>query len=115
MSIKRLHPGQRMSQAVIHGDTVYLAGQVGSPGQSVTEQTQQILDQIDNLLAESGSSRAGLLSATIWLSDIGYFDEMNAVWDSWIGGRNAPVRATSEAKLSNPDLHVEVIIIAALD
>lgn len=115
MTITRLHSGPRMSQAVIHGDTVYLAGQVGAPGKSVTEQTQTILGQIDALLAETGSAKSKVLSATIWLADMADFGEMNAVWDAWVGGQDAPARATGEAKLATPDYKVEIIIVAARD
>lgn len=111
--IERLHTGVRMTQAVIHGGTVYLAGQVGTPGDTVSKQTEQILAQIDALLAESNSSKSNLLSVTIWLSDIARFDEMNAVWDSWIAGCEPPARATSEARLANPGLNVEFIVTAA--
>lgn len=113
MTITRIHAGARMSQAVVHGDTVYLAGQVGAPGESVTSQTQAILGQIETLLAEAGSEKAKILSATIWLADMADFAEMNAVWDEWVDGKDAPARATGEAKLATPDYKVEIIIIAA--
>jgi enamine deaminase RidA (YjgF/YER057c/UK114 family) len=113
MTITRLHSGARMSQAVIHGDTVYLAGQVGAPGASVTAQTQAVLAQIETLLAEAGSDKSKILSATIWLADIADFAEMNAVWDAWVGGQDAPTRATGEAKLATPDYKVEIIVVAA--
>ena len=115
MTITRLHAGPRMSQAVIHGDTVYLAGQVGAPGASVTEQTKAVLAQIDSLLAEAGSAKAKILSATIWLADMGDFAEMNAVWDTWVDSANAPARATGEASLATPDYKVEIIVVAARD
>lgn len=113
MTITRIQAGPRMSQAVVHGDTVYLAGQVGAPGESVTKQTQTILGQIEALLAETGSEKAKILSATIWLADMSDFAEMNAVWDEWIGGDDAPARATGEAKLATPAYKVEIIVIAA--
>jgi enamine deaminase RidA (YjgF/YER057c/UK114 family) len=113
MSITRLDQGARMSQAVIHGDTIYLAGQVGAPGESVTEQTKAVLAQVDALLERTGSDRHHLLSATIWLADMADFAEMNAVWDAWIAQGAAPARATGEAKLATPDYKVEVIITAA--
>ena len=113
MSIERLEQGPRMSQAVIHGDTVYLSGQVGAPGESVTVQTQTILSQIEALLARAGSAKANILSATIWLADMADFAEMNAVWDAWLAGKDAPARATGEAKLATPDYKVEIIIVAA--
>ncbi|MBR2173809.1 RidA family protein [Sphingopyxis sp.] len=113
MTITRIEAGPRMSQAVVHGNTVYLAGQVGAPGESVTKQTRTILDQIEALLDEAGSEKAKILSATIWLADMADFAEMNGVWDEWIGGRDAPARATGEARLATPDYKVEIIIIAA--
>lgn len=113
MTITRIQAGARMSQAVVHGDTVYLAGQVGAPGESVTNQTQAVLAQIEALLAEAGSGKAKILSATIWLANMADFAEMNAVWDKWVDGKDAPTRATGEAKLATPDYKVEIIIVAA--
>jgi enamine deaminase RidA (YjgF/YER057c/UK114 family) len=114
MSIKRLHTGKRMSQAVAHGGTVYLAGQVADdPSADVAGQTRQILDKIDRLLAESGTDKTRILSATIWLADIGTFNEMNAVWDPWVAPGNAPARACVEAKLAAPQYKVEIGIVAA--
>ena len=98
MTILRIEPGPRMSQAVVHGDTVYLAGQVGAPGASVAEQTRAVLAQIDRLLAEAGSDKSRILNATIWLADIGTFAEMNSVWDGWVDTANPPARATGEAR-----------------
>ena len=115
MSIKRLETGARMSQAVIHNDTIYLAGQVGNPGENVTQQTQTIVTNIDRLLAEAGSDKSKILQAVIWLSDMSYFADMNAVWDGWVSPGNAPARAAGEAKLATPDYDVEIIIVAAAD
>jgi enamine deaminase RidA (YjgF/YER057c/UK114 family) len=113
MTIQRIDAGARMSQAVIHGDTVYLAGQVGAPGQSATIQTQAILASIESLLARAGSDKSRILAATIWLADMADFAEMNAVWDTWIDGKDPPARATGEARLATPDYRVEIIIVAA--
>lgn len=115
MTIRRIESGPRMSQAVVHGNTVYLAGQVGAPGENATIQTQTVLAQIDALLAEAGTDKSKLLSATIWLADMADFAAMNAVWEAWIGGRNAPARATGEVKLATPAYKVEIIAIAARD
>jgi enamine deaminase RidA (YjgF/YER057c/UK114 family) len=113
MSIERLYAGPRMSQAVIHNGTVYLAGQCGS-GTSVTEQARDILAQIDELLAEAGSSKALLLSATIWLTDMASFAEMNAVWDAWVVPGSTPARATVEsARLAASEYKIEIAVIAA--
>lgn len=105
-----------MSQAVVHNGTAYLAGQVAfdKPGASVTEQTQNILERIDKYLAMSGTDKSKLLAAEIWLSDIGTFDEMNAVWDAWISPGNAPARACVEANLASPKFTVEIMVTAAI-
>jgi len=102
-----------MSQAVVHGGVVYLAGQVGAPGASVAEQTRAVLAQVDRLLAEAGSDRSRLLSATIWLADIADFAEMNSVWEAWIDPANPPARATGECRLAAPEFKVEIIVTAA--
>ena len=115
MTIQRIEPGARMSAAVVHGNTVYLAGQVArnAAGRSVTEQTKDILSIIDGLLAQAGTDKSKLLSANIWLSDIATFNEMNAVWDGWVAPGNAPARATVEAKLASPHYTVEIMVTAA--
>jgi len=115
MSIQRIEAGPRMSQAVIHGNVVYLAGQVaGNPVPSVKKQTQQILRSIDKLLKAAGSNKSKLLSANIWLSDIRSFSEMNEAWDAWVTKGNPPARATVEAKLAGPQYLVEIMVQAAL-
>lgn len=116
MTIKRIDVGARMSQAVIHGNTVYTAGQVAqrAGGKSVTEQTKDILDRIDELLAEAGTDKTKLLSATIWLANMDDFAEMNAVWDAWVSPGNTPGRACVEAKLAAPQFTVEIAVIAAI-
>jgi enamine deaminase RidA (YjgF/YER057c/UK114 family) len=111
--ITRLETGARMSQAVIHNGTVYLAGQVGAPGKSVGEQTQAVLAEIDRLLAAAGTDKTRLLTAQIWLSDMGTFAEMNAVWDKWVAPGHTPARATGSADLATPDYKVEIIVTAA--
>ncbi len=115
MSIQRFEIGERMSQAVVHGDTVYLAGQVAqdAPGGSITEQTKNILDRIDRLLAQAGSDKSKALSATIWITDMRYFAEMNAVWDAWVSPGNTPGRACVEARLAATQFDVEIGLIAA--
>jgi enamine deaminase RidA (YjgF/YER057c/UK114 family) len=112
--IQRLQPGPRMSQAVIHGNTVYLAGQVAAdPSLDVPGQTRQILDAIDVLLAEAGTDKTRVLSATIYLADIGTFAQMNSVWDSWVPKGHTPARATVEARLAAPAYKVEIQLVAA--
>jgi enamine deaminase RidA (YjgF/YER057c/UK114 family) len=115
MKIERHGTGPRMSKAVIHGDTVYLAGIVAdSPkNKSTAEQTKSILSQIDGLLAMAGTNKTKLLSANIWITDMAHFAEMNTVWDTWVSPGNAPARATVEAKLASPDYKVEIMVVAA--
>ncbi|MEW6257465.1 MAG: RidA family protein [Pseudomonadota bacterium] len=112
MSIVRLDKGARMSEAVIHGNTIYLAGQVAE-GADVASQTRAVLANIDALLARAGSGKANILSATIWLADMADFAEMNSVWDAWVDKENPPARATSEGKLAAPKFKVEIIVVAA--
>ena len=115
MTIKRIGAGPRMSKAVVHGGTVYLAGQVADKmaGKSVGEQTGEILAIIDALLKVAGTDKSKLLSASIWLTDIATFAQMNAVWDGWVSPGNTPARATVEAKLAAPQYKVEIAVIAA--
>ncbi len=113
MSITRMDSNQRMSQIVVHGDTVYLAGQVAK-GDSVAAQTTGILDQVDQLLAKAGTDKTKLISATIWLCSMDDFADMNAVWDSWVDPANVPARACVESpRLATPDYHVEIMVVAA--
>ena len=116
MSIKRIDVGARMSQCVVHGDTVYTAGQVAqnAAGASVAEQTADILAAIDRLLGEAGSDKSKLLTANIWLSDMATFNEMNEVWDAWVSPGNTPCRACVESRLANPKFTVEIMVTAAL-
>jgi enamine deaminase RidA (YjgF/YER057c/UK114 family) len=115
MTIQRFETGPRMSQVVIHGDTVYLAGVVArnTAGESVTRQTQEVLSIIDSHLAKAGSDKSKLLTATIYLPDMKTFAEMNAVWDGWVSAGNTPARATVEAGLAAPQYGVEIMVIAA--
>lgn len=112
MPVKRLHIGSRMSEAVVHNNTIYLAGQVGE-GSGITEQTIDMLQAVEKLLTATGSDKSNILSATIWLADMADFAGMNAVWDAWIDPANPPARACGESKLATPDFLVEIIIVAA--
>jgi enamine deaminase RidA (YjgF/YER057c/UK114 family) len=113
--IKRLEVGPRMSQAVVHGNTVYLAGQVADdPSADVAGQTRQVLASIDKLLAAAGSDKTRILSATIYLANIGTFAQMNSEWDAWVPKGHTPARATVEAKLAAPQYKVEIQVVAAV-
>ncbi|MBI3705526.1 MAG: RidA family protein [Rhizobiales bacterium] len=115
MAIERHDIGPRMSKAVVHGNTVYLAGIVADnpKGKSVSEQAKSILGQIDALLAKAGSDKSKLLSANIWITDMANFAEMNAVWDAWVSPGHTPARATVEARLAAPDYKLEIMVVAA--
>src|SRR5580698_4720192 len=115
MTIQRFDTGPRMSQAVVHGNTVYLAGVVANKaaGESVTRQTQEVLSIIDGHLAKAGSDKSKLLTTTIYLTDMKTFAEMNAVWDGWVSAGNTPARATVEVKLAAPRYNVEIMVVAA--
>lgn len=115
MSIQRIGPGPRMSKAVVHGGTVYLSGQVAdkTKGASVADQTGEILDIIDGLLAQAGTDKSKILSVNIWLADIGTFAEMNSIWDAWVDTANPPARATVQSTLAAADYKVEIACIAA--
>jgi enamine deaminase RidA (YjgF/YER057c/UK114 family) len=115
MTIQRIETGPRMAQAVTFNGLVYLAGQVATDpkGKGVTAQTQQILAEIDRLLALAGSDKTRILQATIYLADIASFAEMNSAWDAWVPPGNTPARATVEARLAAPEYLVEIVIVAA--
>jgi enamine deaminase RidA (YjgF/YER057c/UK114 family) len=116
MAIRRIHVGPRMSGIVINGNNVHLSGMTAAKreGRSVADQTRDILARIDELLADAGTSKEHLVQVNIWLSDIGAFNEMNAVWDQWVSPGNTPARATVEARLALPDIKVEIQVLAAL-
>ena len=112
--ITRIKTGPRMSQVVVHGNTVYLAGQVASDRSADTAgQTREILAAIDALLAEAGTDKRHVLAATIYLTDMGTFNEMNAVWEAWVAPGCAPARATVGAPLASSAYRVEIVITAA--
>jgi enamine deaminase RidA (YjgF/YER057c/UK114 family) len=116
MTLKRINPGKRMSAAVIHNGMAYLAGFVAEKtrGQSVAEQTAEILADIDDTLKQAGTNKANIVKANIWLTDIGTFAEMNAAWDSWVAVGASPARATVESRLAAPGYDVEIMVEAAI-
>ena len=115
MSIQRHNVGKRLAEIVVHGNTVYLAGEVPDDGTAdITGQTEQVLAKIEKLLAKVGSDKTKLLSAQIFLPDMKDFAAMNAVWEKWVVAGQTPARATVEAKLANPAYKVEIMCVAAL-
>ncbi|MGE0716471.1 MAG: RidA family protein [Alphaproteobacteria bacterium] len=114
MSIQRHETGPRMSRVVVHNGTVYLAGMVADdPDLPIEGQTRQVLDKIDRYLAIGGTDKTRLLTAQIWLADIGLWARMNTVWDAWVAPGATPARATVEARLAGPTHLVEIMVVAA--
>jgi enamine deaminase RidA (YjgF/YER057c/UK114 family) len=115
MTIQRFNTGKRLSEAVVHGNTVYLAGEVpDDSSKDIGGQTEEVLAKIDRLLKQVGSDKSKLLSAQIFLPSMKDFAGMNAVWEKWVVPGQTPARATIEAKLANPDYKVEIMCVAAL-
>ena len=126
MSIARIETSDRLSQAVVYNGIAYIAGQVArdKPGASVAEQTRNILYRTDALLEKAGTDKSKLLAAQVargksvraqkWISDIRYFDEMNAVWNAWLPPGEAPTRAFVESLLAAPHYFVEIACSAAV-
>jgi enamine deaminase RidA (YjgF/YER057c/UK114 family) len=113
--IRRIDPGPRLSEASIHGDRMYLSGMIPEDtSQDITGQVKQALGEIDALLAKGGSDKTKVLSAVIWLADINDFAAMNAVWDAWVSPGNTPARATLQARLNDPNMKIEIMVVAAI-
>ena len=114
MSIQRQETKQRMSRIVTHNDTIYLCGQVcKDAAQGITEQTETMLEKVDELLLQAGSDREHMLSATVYVRDMKDFAAMNEVWDAWVPEGHAPARACVEARMARPELLVEISVVAA--
>lgn len=114
MEIKRLHVGKRLSEIAIHNSTVYLAGQIPDDySLDIKGQTREVLAHVDRLLAEAGSDKTCILSSTIYIKDMADFAGMNEEWDNWVPQGHTPPRATVEAKLFDPKVLVEIVVIAA--
>jgi enamine deaminase RidA (YjgF/YER057c/UK114 family) len=114
MTIQRTETSRRMSPAVRAGSTIYITGQLAYENQftDARTQTKEILDRIDRLLAVHGATRKDLVSATVWLSDICYFGEINDLWDDWVAESHAPGRACIEAKIAFDGYKIETQAMA---
>jgi len=113
MTIQRLDSGSRMSQIVVHNQTVYLAGQVGNPEGNIQQQTRDALASVETLLSKAGSDKSKILQVTIWLSNMDDFAAMNEIYDAWVDIENPPTRACGEAKLATKDYLFEIIAVAS--
>ncbi len=113
--ITRIDPGPRLSEASVHGGRIYCSGMIPEDtGLDIGGQVKQALAEIDALLARAGSDRTKILTATIWLADIGDFAAMNAVWDAWVVPGQTPARATVQARLNDPKMKIEIMVVAAV-
>ncbi len=113
--IRRFESNGRFSKVVEHNGVIYIAGQVCSdPTGDVKKQTAETLEKIDSILERYGSDKEHILSATVYISDIAYFKDMNSVWDAWVTEGNEPTRACVEAKLASPSLLVEIVCNAVV-
>lgn len=114
MSIQRLHTEVRYSEAVSHQGILYLSGQLADDlSGDIRQQTRETLASIERLLAEAGSAKSRLLSATIYLRDMQDYAGMNEVWDAWLEPGSAPARTTVQALMYAPDVRVEITVVAA--
>jgi len=114
-TIQRYHVGPRLSEIVVHNNTVYLAGQIAEVlDKDAKGQTAEVLAAVDRLLAEVGSDKTRILSVTIYLTDMADYDAMNEAWSAWVQPGHTPARATVEAKLADDRYKVEMSVIAAL-
>ncbi|TAJ38836.1 MAG: RidA family protein [Reyranella sp.] len=113
--LRRIDPGPRLCEATVYGDRMYLSGMIPEDtAQDITGQVKQALAEIDSLLVKGGSDKTKILSAVIWLSDIGDFAAMNKVWDTWVVPGQTPARATVQARLNDPAMKIEIMVVAAL-
>lgn len=112
--IARFDFDTRIHHGVIHNGTVYLTGQVGTPGTSAADQMREVLGKIDGLLAKAGTDKARILHVQMWLDDVRDFDEVNAVWDKWMPKEHAPARSSGQGRMAKPGMLVELIVTAAV-
>jgi enamine deaminase RidA (YjgF/YER057c/UK114 family) len=114
-NVRRIDPGPRLCEATVYGDRMYLSGMIPEDtSQDITGQVKQALAEIDSLLAKGGSDKTRILSAVIWLADISDFAAMNKVWEAWVVPGQTPARATVEARLNDPNMKVEIMVVAAI-
>ncbi|QOF74713.1 RidA family protein (plasmid) [Aminobacter sp. SR38] len=113
--IQYFQSGSRMSQAVVYGGMVHIAGQVANDRKAgIESQTRDVLAKIDQLLAEAGTSKSKLVAVNVFLPQIGDFEAMNSIYDAWVDPERLPARACVEARLADPDLRIEITAIAAV-
>lgn len=113
-TITRIDQNARRSRIVVHGDTVYLAGQTADDRSAdIAGQTRQVLAKIDEALAAAGTDKSKLLNVTIWLANMADFAAMNEVYDAWVVQGHTPARCCGAVTLAAPDIRVEIMAVAA--
>lgn len=113
-NIQRFEPGHRMCSAVVHGNLIWLSGQTApESGNTVTEQSRAITQEVDRILGELGATKSDILQVMVWLADMDDFEDMNAVYDAWIDPANMPARACGESRLARDEIRVEFTVTAA--
>ena len=106
-----------ISFASVHAGLVYLCGVTADATKlgDVKDQTRQVLERIDRLLARAGTSKSKMLSAQVWLTDMSLFAAHNEAWNAWVDPKNPPVRACLHSPaLWHPGMLVEIMATAAL-
>lgn len=113
--IIRHQSDSRLSRVVVHNGVVYVAGLTAdNRDASMQVQTEEILGKIDALLKVAGTSKSRLLTATIYVADMGQKAAMDSAWIAWVDPHNAPTRATVRAELGTSSTLVEIVVSAAL-
>ncbi|CAH1671127.1 MULTISPECIES: RidA family protein [unclassified Chelatococcus] len=113
--LKRFHTGDLVSRMVSHNGVVHLSGLTSrDTKKGLADQTREVLERIEEALAEAGSDKSRILTATIWLADFKDKEEMNAIWRNWLPAGAAPARAAMEVELGEGIL-VEIMVQAACD
>jgi enamine deaminase RidA (YjgF/YER057c/UK114 family) len=116
--ITRYHSGEKLSRVVVHNVIVYLCGQVAADYNDhptdITAQTKSVLKRIDDHLAEAGTDKSRILSATVYLRDIKQAAEANKVWNAWLADCTPPARTAVQAELAKPEILIEITLQAAL-
>ena len=113
--IQRIDQSARRSRAVVHNGIVYLSGQVPDDRSGgIADQARQVLEKVDDLLKQAGTSKNRILSAQIWLQTMEDFAGLNAVWDAWVVPGETPSRCCGKVELNDPKCRVEIVVTAAL-
>jgi 2-iminobutanoate/2-iminopropanoate deaminase len=111
--------GAPYSQAIVHGDLVFVSGQLGIDPESnevvaggIAAQTERALENVRAILEEAGSSLANVLQSSIFLIDLQDFSAMNEVY-ARLMGEVYPARATVQIAALPSGARIEIAVIAS--